>query len=119
MVLDSDYGVGAYKISGGASGSAVVTLFTGSLLSVLGLYLVSSGALPLLAGLSIGIGVTLFLSSTIALLLSGDLNLTEVSVFRAIAASIALIVLGSEAAATVALAGMVGLIVSMISTLFK
>ena len=116
-MIDSETGIGAYQISGGASGGIVVLLFIGALLSVLGIFLVSSATLPFLAGLSLGVGAVSFLGSTLALLLSGELSLTMMSVFRAITASIALILVGTEAAATVALTSLLGFIASMISML--
>lgn len=70
--------------------------------------------MPLLAGLFTGVGSILFLGSVITLLLTGDLKLSFISIFRAIAAAIALILLGTEVAATVALTSALGLIVTLI-----
>lgn len=57
----------------------------------------------------------MFLSSAIAIWLKGDLDLLLFGYFRAMAASIALIFVATEAAAVVAIESIVGLIVSGIS----
>ncbi len=116
IVLNPETGAGGYLISGGENGGfLIISLFASALISVIGMYLLSAAILPFLTGLFLGIGFTLFLSSAIAIWLKGDLDLLLFSYFRAVAASIALIFVATEAAAVVAIGSIIGLIVSGIS----
>ena len=108
IITDPATGAGAYKISGGANGGALLLLFIGALLIILGMFLIPLIA-PIAAALLISAGLHAFLFGLIDYLLAGggfDLGAS----FRFIALFGALLALTTATTLTAAILPIIGII---------